>query len=236
MSGEVPNVVAVVPIRGADPETPRSGMLSLAGRPLLAYTVDAAAQSRYIRRVLVSTDDPAVAEEARRLGADVPFLRPPALAAHDAPLGAVLRHAIGWMDEHGQRVDFVALLEITHPVRPPDLIDKVIEVVVTNEELDCAFAAREERHEFWTFDDFGNLSRVHRREEMPRDALQPLYKEMGGLITVMRADVARGGRRLGDRVAVVPVRDLSSLVDLREEGGVRLAELLLRDLAATPRA
>lgn len=230
--GGAPNVVAIVPIRGGDPETPRTGMTSLAGRPLLSYTIDAVRQSQHVRRLLVTTDDAAVAEEARRLGADVPFLRPAALAARHVPLGAVLQHAVNWLDEHGETVDLVALLEITHPVRPAGLIDRVIEVVMA-EGLDSAFAVREERHEFWTMDESGSVRRVRPRDETPRHAVEPLYKEMGGLITVMRADVVRSGQRLGDKIGIVPVRDLSSLVDLHDEDGARLAELLVRDAAST---
>lgn len=223
-----PHVIAVIPIRGSDPETPATGMVSLAGRPLVAYTIDAARQSRYISRVLISTDDERVARMARELGGDAPFLRPPGLAAHDVPLAHVLQHAVAWVDEHGsQPVDLVVLLEITHPVRPAGLIDKVIEIVLS-EDLDSAFAAREERHAFWTFDADGNLNRVRPSDEVPRDTLRPLYKEMGGLVTVTRAEVVRQGQRLGDRIGVLPVRDLSSLVDLRDEDGRSLAELLLQ--------
>lgn len=233
MTEALPNVVAIIPIRGGDPETPGTGMVSIAGRPLLAYTLDAAKQSRYVRRTIVSTDDPGVAQLARALGAEAPFLQPAALAGRSVPLGHVLQHAVRWLDEHSpDPVDLVALLEITHPVRPPGLVDRVIEVVL-NEQLDCAFGAREERHEFWTMDEDGALTRVRRREETPRTALQPMYKEMGGLVTVMRAHVPRAGHRLGERVGVVPVRDPGSLVDLHDEDGMRLAELLLQTAPRT---
>jgi CMP-N-acetylneuraminic acid synthetase len=193
----------------------------------MAYTIDAAKASRSIRRVIVSTDDPKVAALARELGAEAPFLRPSELAAHGVPLGKVLQHAVQWLDaQPGGPVDFIALLEITHPVRPAGLIDRVIEVALA-EDLDSVFCAREERHQFWTFDDGGNLNRLRPGNETPRMDLQPLYMEMGGLVTVMRPHVPRAGERLGTRVGVVPVRDLSSLVDLRDEDGRRLAELLL---------
>jgi CMP-N-acetylneuraminic acid synthetase len=180
-----------------------------------------------VDRIVVSTDDARVAEAARELGADVPFIRPKALVARDVPLAKVLQHAVKCLDnDDTPAVDLVALLEITHPVRPAGLIDKVIEVVL-RESLDSAFAAREERHAFWTFDEAGNLTRVRPRDEIPRSELQPLYKEMGGLVTVIRADFVRRGERLGERVGVVPVRDLSSLVDLHDEDGLLLAERLL---------
>ena len=221
------NVIAIVPIRGGDLETPETGMVSLGGKPLLAYTIDAAKQSRYVRDVVVSTDDDAVARLARDLGAEVPFLRPPELATQDIPLSHVLRHAVTWLDENrDEPVDLVVLLEMTHPLRPQGLIDKVVDVVLT-EKLDSAFAAREERHEFWTFDKSGNLNRLHPHDETARHSLKPLYKEMGGLVTVVHSSVIRTGERLGQRVGVVPVRDCSSLVDLHDPDGLRLAKLLL---------
>ena len=222
------HVVAIVPIRSTDPETPHGGMMTLAGRSLLTYTIEAAQASRHVKRILVTTDHAGIAQLAKDLGAESPFLRPPALAAPDVPLGAVLQHAVKWLDENSKTpVDLVTLLEITHPVRPRGLIDQVIDVLLS-EELDSAFAAREERHEFWTMDESGDLARVRPRDETPRHILQPLYKEMGGLVTVIRADVARSGQRLGRRVGLVPVRDLSSLVDLHDADGRTLAELLLR--------
>lgn len=230
---EKPHVVAVIPVRGSDPEMVQGRMITLGGKPLLAYSIEAAAACPLIDRTVVSTDDPEVARVATEFGAEVPFLRPTELTAPGVPLAKVLQHALCWLEEHeGYHADLVVLLEITHPIRPPGLIDRVIEVLMA-ELLDSVFVAREERHEFWTFNRRGALERVQPREEVPRQALQPLYKEMGGLVTVMRADLVRAGRRFGDRIGLVPLRDASSLVDLHDEDGVKLAEALLA-LAALP--
>lgn len=202
-------------------------MVTLGPKPLLAYTIDAATTSRFITRVIVSTDDPKVAQLAKTLGAEAPFLRPPELARPGVSLARVLQHALLWLEEHeNYQADLVALLEITHPIRPQGLIDRVIEVLLA-EQLDSVFVAREERHDFWTFNARGSLERVQPREELPRQELQPLYKEMGGMVTVMRTDLIRAGRRLGDRIGLVPLRDASSLVDLHDEDGFKLAEALL---------
>jgi N-acylneuraminate cytidylyltransferase/CMP-N,N'-diacetyllegionaminic acid synthase len=221
------NIVAIIPIRGGDSETPETGMVSLGGKPLLSYTIDAAKQSQYVCEVIVSTNDKIIATLARELGAEVPFLRPPELATQDIPLSQVLLHALNWLNSHRSKsIDLVVLLEITHPLRPQGLIDKVIDVVLT-EKLDSAFAAREERHEFWTFDKDGTLNRLHPHKEKSRHSLKPLYKEMGGLVTVTHSSVIQNGERLGEKVGVVPVRDCSSLIDLHDPDGLRLAKLLL---------
>lgn len=222
------HVVVIIPIRGSDPEVKHGQMVTLGEKPLLAYTVEAAAAARFVTRVVVSTDDPEVAQLSIMLGAEAPFLRPAELAAPDVPLAKVLQHALFWLEEHeGYHADLVVLLEITHPIRPLGLIDRVIEILLA-EQLDSVFVAREERHQFWTFNRHGALERVQPREEMPRQALQPLYKEMGGMVTVIRAELIRAGRRLGDRIGLVPLWDPSSLVDLHDEDGLKLAQALLQ--------
>lgn len=222
-----PQVLGIIPIRGTDPEVADGRMLSLGGKPLLSHTIDAAKAARRLTRTIVSTEDPAVAALAKSLGADVPFLRPAELSAPEAPLTKVLQHALLWLEEHeAYRADYVVLLEITHPLRPAGLIDRTIDVVIADN-LDSAFVAREERHEFWTMNSHGSLERVQPREDLTRKGLQPLYKEMGGLVTVMRADLVRAGQRLGERVGLVPVRDPSSLLDLHDEGGLELTRILL---------
>jgi len=226
---DTPAAVAIIPIRGSDAEVERGHMLKLGGKPLLSYTIEAAAQSRFIKRIIISTDDPGVAELAVRLGAEAPFLRPAQLSAPGMPLAGVLQHALNWLEEEdGYHPDLVVLLEITHPLRSPGLIDRVVELLL-EEGLDSVFAAREERHEFWTFGVGGMPQRVQSRDEVPRHILQPLYKEMGGLVTVMRAELTRAGRRLGDRIGLIPVRDISSVLDLHDEDGLKLAKALLPD-------
>lgn len=222
------NVLAVIPVRAGDPEAADAGERMLGGKPILGYTVTAALESERVARTVVSTDSPAVAETARRLGAEAPFLRPAELAAPGVPLTRVLQHALLWMEEHeGFRAEVVVLLEITHPLRPAGLVDQVVEAL-TAENLEAVFAAREERHEFWVVQPDGGLERLQPREELSRDALPPLFKEMGGMAHALRAELIRAGHRLGERVGLVPVRDASSLVDLREPDGLRLAEALLR--------
>ena len=79
------DVLAVIPARGGSKGVPGKNTRLLNGRPLLAYSCDAARQSRYVTRTVVSTDDQVIADVARAHGADVPFLRPAALAADDTP-------------------------------------------------------------------------------------------------------------------------------------------------------
>ena len=228
------NVLAIIPIRGADKEFREDAHALLGGKPLIGYTIQSAKASRWINKVVVSTDSQKIAGLARSLGAEIPFLRPTVLSDPEVSLTEVLKHCLEFLEKEENYVaEIVVLLEVTHPLRPAGLIDEVVDILV-RENLDTVFVAREERHEFWAFDPSGKLIRVGEDEQvlgdhyLPREKKKPLYKEMGGLATAVKVSVIRHGRRLGDQVGLVPLRDAASLVDLHDEDGIRLAEALLQ--------
>src|SRR5262245_48736214 len=108
-------VLAVVPARGRTDPVPYLNIKRLGDRPLLAHTLEAARAARSVDQVVVSTDDPAVAEVARGHGAEVPFLRPSELAADIPSLKPVIAHAVRHMEAAGERVDVVVWLQVTTP-------------------------------------------------------------------------------------------------------------------------
>lgn len=223
------NTIAIIPIRGDDPQGQPE--FRLGGRPLLAYTVEAAKASRLIGRVVVTTDSPDIAQLARDCGAEAPFLRPADLSGRDVPLGRVLRHAVDWLDrEERYPTDIVTLLEITHPIREEGLIDQVLGVLL-EQQLDSVFVAVEEGQTFWRMDRYGALVRVGDSEDLPRQSREPLYREMGGIVTATRAAFIKEGKRLGKKVGLIPLRTLSARVDTRDEVGLFLARHLTLSLA-----
>jgi CMP-N,N'-diacetyllegionaminic acid synthase len=112
-------ILAVIPARGGSKGVPRKNIRLLAGKPLVAYTIAAALETRDLfHRVIVSTDDAQIAEVARECGAEVPFMRPDDLAADRSPTLPVLQHALGFVEaQDGIRMDWVMLLQPTAPFR-----------------------------------------------------------------------------------------------------------------------
>lgn len=111
-------VLGVITARGGSKGVPGKNLKMLAGKPLLAYTVEADAASGALDRVILSTDDEAIAAAGRALGCEVPFLRPAALAQDDTPHLPVIQHAVRWLDQHaGYRPDAVMILQPTSPLR-----------------------------------------------------------------------------------------------------------------------
>lgn len=125
-------VLAIIPARGGSKRVPRKNIRLLSGRPLLAYTVDVAMQTPAIDRTIVSTDDEEIRDVARRCGADVPFLRPAELAGDRVPDGPVLVHALQFLEERGERFDYVFNLRPTTPFKESGDIEGALAVAEAN--------------------------------------------------------------------------------------------------------
>lgn len=90
--------LAVIPARGGSKRIARKNIREFCGKPIIAWSIEAALESKCFDRVIVSTDDPEIADVARRFGAEVPFLRPAELADDYTGTAAVVRHAIDWFE------------------------------------------------------------------------------------------------------------------------------------------
>jgi CMP-N-acetylneuraminic acid synthetase len=115
-------VLGIIPARGGSKGIPGKNVRPLAGRPLLAYAAEAARASTVIDRVILTTDSTEIATLGRRLGIEVPFLRPPELARDDTPMLPVIEHALAHLEESGWVPDVVVLLQPTSPLRRPEHI------------------------------------------------------------------------------------------------------------------
>ena len=121
--------LAVIPARAGSEGLPGKHLALLGGVPLIVHTIRAAQGATRVDRVLVSTNDPAVARVARRAGAEVPFLRPEDLAKADTPTLPVIQHAVAWLEAQGEAVEMIVTLQPTSPLRGAAAVDAAIELV-----------------------------------------------------------------------------------------------------------
>jgi len=130
-------ILALVPARGGSKGIPRKNIIAVAGKPLIAYSIEQALASRHVTRTIVSTDDAEIADVARRFGAEVPFMRPPEFAQDLSPDIDVFRHALQWLrDREGYVCELVVHLRPTGPVRRVELIDEAIRTMLNQPEAD----------------------------------------------------------------------------------------------------
>jgi len=128
-------VLGLIPARGGSKGLPNKNIREMAGKPLIAWTIEKAIASQYLDRVIVSTDDNEIAETAARIGAEVPFMRPAEFAEDKTPMMDVINHAIEFFKREGISYDYVALLEPTSPLRKDRDIDNAIEQLIDNEKV-----------------------------------------------------------------------------------------------------
>ncbi len=133
MRGTGERVLALIPARGGSKGVPRKNIRMVGGRPLIEYTIDTVLAARHLfHRAVVSTDDPEIAEVARRAGAEVPFLRPAELATDTAGSIEVVQHATRFVEEQdGLRMDWIMLLQPTEPFRTPEDLAEALRIART---------------------------------------------------------------------------------------------------------
>ena len=222
MKGKL-RVVAIVPARGGYDEVPYLNIKKLGPLPLVAHTLQEAAKSQYIDRVVVSTDDNRVASVAREYDADVPFMRPAEFAT--VPLiKPVVAHAVRFLEENeNDQYDLVVMLQATSPFRTAEHVDAAVDQLVDGE-LDSVVSVREEKALMWRMVN-GELIQAFgtpgRREDM-----EPLFRE-DGAIWAMRRAVLDHPERLGARIGHT-LMDKSSSFTVHDIHDFWLAEKLVR--------
>lgn len=142
------NFLAIVPARGGSKGLPGKNIKELCGKPLVAWSIEAGLNSKYIDEVMVSTDDKKIAEISRQHGANVPFLRPSELASDTATTFDAVKHTIDYYkNELKKEFDYIVLLEPTSPLRENNDIDIMIEKIVDNQEEFDSISSIGETHE-----------------------------------------------------------------------------------------
>lgn len=130
-------ILALIPARGGSKSVPRKNLLSMLGRPLLAWSIHHAQISKYVNRIIVSTDDEEIAQVAHSWGAEVPFLRPAEFAQDMSPDIDVFRHVLNWLQANENYVpDLILHLRPTGPARRVSIIDLAIEKILAHSNAD----------------------------------------------------------------------------------------------------
>lgn len=131
--------LAVIPARGGSKRIPRKNIKLFGGKPMIAWSIEAAIASECFDRIIVSTDDEEIAQVARNLGADVPFIRPQALSDDHTGTIPVVAHAIEWQNKQGEIASDACCIYATAPFLQPNDIVKGYQVLLSSN-ADYAFS------------------------------------------------------------------------------------------------
>ena len=216
-------VVALIPARGGSKGIPRKNLAPLGGRPLLAWTVDAALSSRTVTRTVVSTDDEEIAHAAQELGAEV-LDRSPDLAADETPMRDAIVHALDEL----LGTEVLVLLQPTSPLRRAEHVDAAVELLRSSG-ADSVVSVVEVPHRYRPGSlmalDGDRLVGLADAQYGTRQEKPVVYARNGPAILALRAETIGADLYGGDcRAYVMEQRDS---VDVDEPFDLELAELLL---------
>ena len=218
-------VLAIIPARGGSKGIPGKNIKNFAGFPLIAYSIAAAKQSKFVTRTIVSTDDEKIAAVAREWGAETPFLRPAEFAADHSLDLPVFRHALQWLKENeGYVPDIVLQLRPTSPVRPLHLVDEAIQTLLDHPEADSVrgvVPSNENPYKMWKIDPVsGAMSGLIQIDDLkepynaPRQILPPTFWQTGHIDAIRPERTFMAGDLMSGKVIFPVMVDPAFTVDI----------------------
>ena len=208
---EKKNIVAIIPARGGSKGVPRKNLRPLGGRPLLAYTVQAALESGVFARVIVSTEDGEIAGVAAGLGAEV-VTRPLELATDEATTESALLHVLEHLETtEDYRPGIAALLQATSPLRDAAHIREALDTFVDGG-YDSLLSVCRSHAFLWTVGESGarTVNYDYRHRPRRQDAA-PEYRENGAIYFMSYAVLAGEKNRLGGRIGIYVMSEEDAL-------------------------
>jgi N-acylneuraminate cytidylyltransferase len=205
-------VLALIPARGGSQRLPGKNILSVCGRPLLAWSIDAARGSRCIDRVVLSSEDEAIIAAARACGCEVPFRRPDVLASDTASTTDVVLHALDALPGY----DVVVLLQPTSPLRTASDIDAACAKFATSGAPACVSVSRVEQNPYWMYrlgDDDALLPIIEPSEAARRQDLPDVYM-LNGAVYIAATAWLRQTRTFLTRDTVAHVMPVDRALDI----------------------
>ena len=224
--------IAVIPARSGSKGLPDKNIRSVNGKPLLAYTIEAALESGCFDTVHVSTDSERYAEIARQYGADVPFLRSAALATDTASTWDAVREVLARYDELGKRFDTMMLMQPTTPLRTGEDVKEAYALLQKKQAKSVIAVCEVDHSPLWcdTIPDSGSMKGFGRKDLawVNRQDLRPYYRVNGAiyLLSVNEINIPPDDEIYEDNCYAL-FMDRKKSVDVDSEDDLALVEFLL---------
>ena len=226
-----PSILGLIVARGGSKSIPRKNIRPVGGKPLIAYTIDAALASGCLDRVILSTDDTEIAGVAKACGAEVPFMRPAEMAADASPVIDATLHAFQWLEKNENYFPmFGMLLQPTSPLRTAGDIQKAVALAVERGADAVVSVAEADRHPYLmkAIDAQGRLSPFVDTplSESRRQDLPPVYA-INGAIYLVKRTVLQERRSWCPAGALAYVMPAERSLDVDTPWDLKLADLIL---------
>lgn len=220
-------ILAIIPARGGSKGVPRKNIRLLAGKPLIAWTIEEAKKSKYIDRLILSSEDDEIIQTASDFGCEVPFIRPAELALDNTPGIEPVIHAINMLAE---KYDYVVLLQPTSPLRTVEDIDGCIQHCIITDSHACVSVTEAQQSPYWMYSLGDDLKlnpfvqydgKINRRQDLPK-----VYM-LNGAVYVAEYRFIIENKSFITEETVGYIMSGENSVDIDTENDFKLTELLL---------
>lgn len=219
------NVLAIIPARGGSKGIPGKNIGNLCGKPLIAWTIQAALESKVIDKVIVSTEDSKIAEVAKEYGAEIPFLRPKRLATDESSGMDPVFHALELIKDY----KWVFLLQPTSPLRTVQDIDNIFKLCTENNYSSSTSVSPVNKHPDWMFElgPKNNLVKYSNNKLVEiRQDLKSLY-QLNGALYLAKIDWLKKHKHFVSKDTIAYIMPWERSVDIDNHSDWELAEYLI---------
>ncbi|HYN44747.1 MAG TPA: acylneuraminate cytidylyltransferase family protein [Candidatus Limnocylindrales bacterium] len=220
-------ILVIIPARGGSKGLPRKNIRQLNGKPLICYAIDGAMKSKFIDRIIVTTDDSEIAEISKKAGAEV-IMRPPSLAQDESPVIDAIFHVLDNINE--VKPDFIVLLQPTSPLREASDIDSAIQLFLDGRYDSLISVCPAEHSPYWYFNIKNDLLVPlfdERFLELRRQELPPAYRP-NGAIYIITPEILKKYKSFYCNKTLAFVMTVRSSIDIDEEIDFQIAEQLMK--------
>lgn len=221
------SILAIIPSRGGSKGVYRKNIRELAGKPLIAWTIDEAKKSKYIDEVILSSEDSEIIDVAKTCGCSVPFVRPRELALDDTPGIEPVLHAIEYMPNY----DYVVLLQPTSPLRNVNDIDTAIEKCERNNGVAIVSVTESDKSPYWMYR-LGHkeiISPLMGITEIPtRRQEAPKAYVLNGAVYVSTTRILKDEKSFLQKKTIAHVMPTERSLDIDSEMDFKICEIMLR--------
>jgi len=227
-------ILGLIPARGGSKGLSRKNIKPLLDKPLIAWTIERSLASKYLDRVIVSTDDKEIKDISRKYGAEIPFTRPKKLAEDNAKGIEVVLHAIDWLKKNDRRkqYDLLMLLQPTSPLRATEDIDKTIELLFLKEAKAIVSVCEVDHHPLWsnTLPEDGCMKNFIRQEIMNKNRQElPVFYRLNGAIYLAYCNYIKEQKSFFGEKTFAYIMPQSRSVDIDNEIDFKLTEIYKKE-------
>lgn len=225
-------ILGLIPARGGSKGFPKKNIGPLLGKPLMAWVIEESLASKYLDRLIVSTDDDEIAEISKKYGAEVPFMRPKELATDDAKRVDVVLHAINWIENDNKKhYDLLMLLQPTSPLRTSEDIDRATELLFSKKARAIVSVCEAEHHPYWsnTLPRDGRMENFIKPEIMIKNRQElPVFYRLNGAIYLAYCDYVQKQKTFFGKETFAYIMPRGKSIDIDNEVDFELAEILIK--------